>query len=213
MSSARTGKSDQSLLTPARIAISIVVLSLVATFGVSSCNSGEVTSNSSPVTSQPNPATRGAQPAAPSLILPANVLSSQLRGSDGKTIKLGDYSGKILLLNIWATWCGPCRNEIPVLVSLYSEFKPQGLEIVGLSTENADASADKVREFIQAFNINYRVGWINSEVAVPLMQGRDNIPQSFLISRDGKILKRFIGFSPVSTPPQLRQAIQDALKG
>jgi hypothetical protein len=70
-----------------------------------------------------------------------------------------------------------------------------------------------VKSFVQDYNVDYRVGWATPDVAVTLMQGRDAIPQSFLISRDGRIVKRFIGFSATATPPQIKQAIEDALKG
>ena len=85
--------------------------------------------------------------------------------------------------------------------------------MVGLSTENADRTEAGVKDFVREFQIDYRIGWVTPEVAETLMQGRDAIPQSFLISRDGHILKRFVGFSPSSTPPLIRQAITDALKG
>ena len=118
-----------------------------------------------------------------------------------------------MLLNLWATWCGPCRMEIPELVKVYKEYREKGVEVVGLSTENPEASAEGVRRFVQEFEMDYRVGWSPPEVSIALMQGRDAIPQSFVISRDGRVLKRFIGFNYQSTPPQLRQAIEDALKG
>ncbi len=114
-------------------------------------------------------------------------------------------------MNLWATWCQPCRLEIPELVKLHKEFRSQGLEIVGLSTENPERSAESVRNFVQDFDMDYRVGWATNEVAIGLMQGRDSIPQSFVISRDGHVLKRFIGFNPVTTPGQIREAIQEAL--
>jgi hypothetical protein len=83
--------------------------------------------------------------------------------------------------------------------------------MVGLSTENPDDSAESVREFVQNYNVDYRVGWSGPDVAVALMQGRDAIPQSFVISRNGRIVKRFIGFNPMLTPTQMRDAIQEAL--
>jgi thiol-disulfide isomerase/thioredoxin len=136
-----------------------------------------------------------------------------MKAVTGTPIKLSDYSGKVVLLNLWATWCGPCRMEIPELVKVYKEYREKGVEVVGLSTENPEASAEGVRRFIQEFEMDYRVGWSPPEVSIALMQGRDAIPQSFVISRDGRVLKRFIGFNYQSTPPQLRQAIEDALKG
>ena len=150
-------------------------------------------------------------PAAARCALAANVAEAELRAVTGAPIKLADYSGKVLLVNLWATWCGPCRLETPELVKLHKEFRAQGLEVVGLSTEDPDDSADSVREFVHNFNVDYRVGWSGPQVAIALMQGRDAIPQSFVISRSGKIVKRFIGFSPISTPDQIREAIQEAL--
>ena len=66
-------------------------------------------------------------------------------------------------------------------------------------------------EFMREFDVDYQIGWATREVAITLMQGRTSIPQSFIIARDGRILKRFIGFNPESTPPQLKQALEEAL--
>ena len=117
------------------------------------------------------------------------------------------------MVNLWATWCGPCRSEIPELVKLYQEFHPKGLEVVGLSTENPDASAQGVQKFVSDFSMNYRVGWATPEVATTLMQQRNAIPQSFVISRDGRVLTRFVGFNAIETPVKLRKAVEEALNG
>lgn len=204
---------QRPLWTPARLAFSIVVLSLFAAVGVSSCNSNdEVRTNTSNSTTNV-PSSKNV-PAAPAALtaLPVNVLDAELQALNGAPIKLSNYSGKVLVLNLWATWCGPCRKETPELVNLYKENRARGLEVVGLSTEiPPEASADKVRQFVQDYQVNYRIGWITHELAITLMQGRDSIPQSFVIGRDGRIIKRFIGFSPASTPLQLKEAIEQAL--
>jgi peroxiredoxin len=101
--------------------------------------------------------------------------------------------------------------ETPELVKLHQEFRSQGVEIIGLSTENPDDSEESVREFVHNYNVDYRVGWSGQEVASALMQGRDAIPQSFVISRTGRIVKRFVGFNPQVTPGQIREALQEAL--
>ena len=197
---------------PYRMAITLLVFSLLAAFGVSSCNS---TGDKPVVETKPRavikPANNApAQPALPTL--PSNVLNAELRASSGAPIKLSNYTGKVLVVNLWATWCQPCRVEIPELVKLYKEYRSKGVEVVGLSTEDPDASEERVRTFVKDHNVDYRVGWATNEVALTLMQGRDSIPQSFVISRNGNIVKRFIGFSLTATPPQLKQAIEDALK-
>jgi glutathione peroxidase-family protein len=205
---------QKSLWTPARLALSIVVLSLFAAFGVSSCNSNDevrVDSPNPPKTNPPKPNV----PAAPAVLttLPPSVLDTELKALNGGPIKLSSYAGKVLVVNLWATWCGPCRRETPELVKLYTENRSRGLEVVGLSTENPVESAEKVRRFVQDFDVNYRIGWATPEVAITLMQGRDAIPQSFVIGRDGRVIKRFIGYNPTTTPPQLKEAIEQALNG
>jgi peroxiredoxin len=194
--------------TPLRLVSTLVVMTLVALLIVSSCNSNDATPTKTPVSSSSGP-----RDAAGTVLnsLPPDVLDAELRAANGSPIKLSDYSGKVLLVNLWATWCGPCRSETPELVKLHKEFQPRGVEMVGLSTENPDASAESVRQFVRTYNVDYHVGWATREVAIILMQGRDSIPQSFIISREGRIMRRFIGFNPVSTPPQLRQALEDAL--
>lgn len=204
--------TKEHFYTPARLALTVLVLSLVAMFGASSCNStDEIGTRDTARTGSANPSRAGSAAPADAPALPATVRDVEMKALAGSPIKLSDYGGKVLLLNVWATWCGPCRLEIPELVKLYNEYRSKGLEVVGLSTEDPEASVESVRSFVQAFNMDYRVGWINPQVGATLAQGRDAIPQSFIISRDGRILKRFVGFSASSTPPQLRQAIEDAL--
>ncbi len=213
MSKNKHTKTEKRLWTPARIAFTLVVLSLFAAFGISSCTSKDekpVAPRPAVVASKTAPAPKNAAPAALTA-LPANVIDVELRAVTGAPIKLSSYAGKVLVVNLWATWCGPCRLETPELIKLYKEFRSQGLEVVGLSTENPDASAEAVRKFVQDFNVDYRVGWATNDVSLTLMQGRDAIPQSFVISRSGRVLKRFVGFNQVNTPPQIRAAIEEAL--
>jgi cytochrome c biogenesis protein CcmG, thiol:disulfide interchange protein DsbE len=221
----KTLGTGEAFWTPARLGFTIVVLSLVAAFGVSSCTSsderrpepraaGAPRENSTPVLKTTPPAlASGPAAPAPALVitLPADVVDVELRSVSGAPIKLSKYAGKVLLVNLWATWCGPCRMETPELVKLYKEFRSQGLEVVGLSTENPDVTTDAVKQFIQDYDVNYRVGWATPEVSISLMQGREAIPQSFVVSRSGRVVKRFVGFNPVETPVLIKEAIQEAL--
>jgi len=213
-------KTENKLWTPARIVFTIAVLSLFAAFGISSCSSGDEKRDLPPSVAV-NPA-RPANPAVPPaktappprpamLTLPANIVDAELKAVSGDPIKLSKYSGKVLLVNLWATWCGPCRAEIPELIKLHKEYRAQGFEVVGLSTENPEESEEKVKKFVQDFNVSYRIGWATADVAIPLMQGTDSIPQSFVIGRDGRVVKRFVGFNPQSTPPLLKEAVETAL--
>ena len=143
--------------------------------------------------------------------LPKKVLEAELKSALGGSFRLSDYSGSVLVVTLWATWCGPCRLETPALVKLHEQFLPEGVQIVELSPEDPEASDAAVREWIHDYGVPYRVGWATPKVATSLMQGRDAIPQCFVISRSGRIVKRFIGFNPTVTPPLLELAIRDAI--
>lgn len=201
---------DVKFWTPLRLVSTVIVLGLLAAFGVSSCNSNDPPAAAPRVEVKPGTAPRRA--ANPSLtMLPRLVLDAENKATSGAPIKLANYSGKVLLVNLWATWCTPCRIETPELVKLHKEFQSRGVELIGLSTEDPEASAETVRDFMREYEVDYQIGWATREVAQTLMQGRTSIPQSFVIARDGRIVKRFIGFDPDVTPPQLKKALEDAL--
>lgn len=140
-------------------------------------------------------------------------MNTELTALDGSKFKLADYRGKILLVNLWATWCGPCRSEIPDLVKVSQEFKAKGVEIIGLTSEDPDVFEETVKDFVREYMVTYKIGWAEQSFCLDLMQGqvRNNIPQSFVISRDGRVLKRFVGFNKYETPVKLRQALEEAV--
>lgn len=195
--------------SPLRVVSTIIVLGLLAVFAATSCNSNDRESTAAPAKSS-NATAPGVAEAAP-ITVPSVVLDTEMQGSNGEPIKLSNYSGKVLVINLWATWCGPCRNETPELVRLYKEYQSQGLEVIALSTEDPVRSAESVEQFVREYKVNYPVGWATREVAIALMGSRTSIPQNFIVTRDGRIKKRFIGFHPIKTPPQLKQAIEEAL--
>ncbi len=107
---------------------------------------------------------------------------------------LSDLRGKVLLVNLWATWCAPCRFETPFLQSLYGEYRERGLEVVGISVDDAGFE-DTVREFTGEHGVTYTI------LHDPGMSSMDayhavGLPASYLIDRDGTI--RFVRIGPVS---------------
>ncbi len=114
---------------------------------------------------------------------------------DGKKVSLSQFKGKVVLLNFWATWCGPCKAEIPGFVELQAQYK-NDLVILGLSV---DDPADKAKAFADQYKVNYPMvlGLGHDEIqdAYGPIYG---IPASFLISRDGKVCKRHLGIAPKS---------------
>ena len=114
----------------------------------------------------------------------------ELKSLDGRTVKLSDFHGKVVVLNFWATWCAPCRVETPWLVDLYRQYKEQGLEVVGISMDDADQ--EHVADFVKEMGINYTVLMGNHAVG-DAYGGLRFLPQTFFIGRDGKIIKHSFG--------------------
>lgn len=123
---------------------------------------------------------------------PAN-LDFTIKDLDGKQVELASFKGKVLLLNFWATWCGPCKAEIPGFVELQAKYRDQ-LTVIGYSV---DDTAEKARAFAQQYKMNY---------PILLGEGREDvqdafgpiwgIPASFLISKDGRVCKKHLGIAP-----------------
>lgn len=216
--SVRTG---QSFWTPGRAALTLVVVGLLSALGVSSCNSSDVTNTNAPANAAPanrlatNPPPRTVPPVPAVINLPQNLRDKQMKTLEGESLKLGDYADKVLIVNIWATWCGPCRLEMPELVKMNNEYKSRGLVVLGLATTyNEHNDPVHVKDYIREQKIPYKIIWDDGTLAQPLVQlvqGRSVIPQSFVISRDGRILKHFQGFDPSRTAAEMRQAVEDAL--
>ena len=223
--SRESNQAAQKFWTPGRLVLSVVVLGLIAAFTLSSCNSNDqqaqpgVAKSSSPATT----ASPGAQApvqnnAAPLAFvsLPPAVRDTKLQTLDGESLKLSDYGDKVLIVNLWATWCGPCRKEMPELVKMSNEYKARGLVVLGLATTYNEQSGglQGVKDYVREQKVPYKIIWDDGTLASPLVdavRGRQVIPQSFVISRDGRILKHFTGFSELSTPALMRQAVEDAL--
>jgi thiol-disulfide isomerase/thioredoxin len=109
--------------------------------------------------------------------------------ADGKPLTLSSYRGKIVLLDFWATWCIPCREEIPHFVELQEKYGDQGLQIIGVSM---DDSPDPVRPFAQQFRMNYPIVMGNAKIGEEY-GGVLGLPIAFLLDRDGRIVKKHIG--------------------
>ena len=107
----------------------------------------------------------------------------------GKSLQLTDFRGKVVLLDYWATWCAPCKIEVPHLVELQKKYGPQGLQIIGISMDDDSAT---VQTFAREFAVNYPIAMGNAQLA-EAYGGVLGLPVAFLIDRDGRIVKRMDG--------------------
>ncbi len=111
------------------------------------------------------------------------------------SFNLAKLKGKVVVLDFWATWCGPCRMEIPSFVKLYPVYHPKGLEIVGLTVEAPSSQpAGYFGDFLKSFNINYPIGF--SSEATSRAYGIQSIPATYFIDKAGKVAAVFVGTHP-----------------
>jgi len=116
-------------------------------------------------------------------------LDFALRTIEGKEVRLRDYAGKVVLVNIWAPWCGPCRAETPGFVSLYEKYKGKGFEIISVAVNTNESD---VKSFISQHGVRWLVG-ISDAIATKFRTTA--IPDNFLLGPDGRIVKHWVGFT------------------
>lgn len=128
-----------------------------------------------------------------------------LKGADGKTVTLSALKGKVVLVNFWATWCGPCRAEVPGFMEVYEKYKSKGFEIVGISLD--EEGWQVVNPFVQRYKVTYPIV-IGSGKLVESYGGFDVIPTTFLVDKNGAIVKEHIGYmSKEELEKQLRSLL------
>jgi thiol-disulfide isomerase/thioredoxin len=145
-----------------------------------------------------------------------SVAGDELVQPDGKKIKFGDLKGKVVLVDIWATFCGPCRAQAPRLAALDQKYRDKGFMVVGL---NIDEVKDRglVKDFMQEAGITYTVAYPSDSMQRAFMDGTEDgtgyapIPQLFLISREGKLVEHLIGSDPRHSMADLEEAIAKQL--
>jgi thiol-disulfide isomerase/thioredoxin len=134
------------------------------------------------------------KPASEYPLLPAAVLNSEVKNLDGTTFSISDKKGKVILLNMWATWCAPCREEMPTLVRLQDTYRDKGFEVIGLNTEEND-TREKIERFAEEMKLNYTLVWADLQLQNELVKISQfgGIPQSFLVDREGRLRGIFKG--------------------
>jgi peroxiredoxin len=125
-----------------------------------------------------------------------------LQSLDGKAVRLADFRGKAVLLNFWATWCQPCKIEMPWFEEMQKQYGPQGLQVVGIAMD--DAGKEEISKFVKQMGVNYPI-LIGTESVGDAYGGVQFLPSTFFINRDGKMVDRIFGLKS-------RSEIEDDIK-
>ena len=131
-------------------------------------------------------------------------------GDAGKRSIFSDFRGKVLILDFYATWCGPCRRSIPHLVSLQKIHEAQGLQVIGLNVGGPEDLAE-VPAFAAEFGIQYPLAIPDDDLVMFLMADNDGIPQTFVFDRQGQLVERLTGFGSTSAE-KIDRAVEAALQ-
>lgn len=129
-----------------------------------------------------------------------------LYAPDGRRVALSDFRGKVVVLNFWATWCTPCRVEMPWLVELYERYRHSGLEVLGVAMD--DDGLETVKKFVEHFKVDYTI-LLKDRAMTNAYGGARYLPQTFIIGHDGIILSQRIG---MRTRAEFESDIKQALR-
>jgi thiol-disulfide isomerase/thioredoxin len=146
------------------------------------------------------------------LFLPESLRQRQINNLDSGSFRFADFHGKVVVINLWASWCGPCRREVPEYERVRKAFAGRDVEFIGLTTEDPRTSSDNVKKFLRDISFGFRLGWADGETARTLMNGRNSIPQTLVIDADGRVVNHWSGYSPGHSGDKLKQTIAQALQ-
>jgi len=160
----------------------------------------------------PEPEPKPVAAAAELLFLPESLRERPIDAFDSGSFRFADFLGKVVVVNIWASWCGPCRREVPEYEKVRQAFAGRAVEFIGLTPENPHTSSDRVKRFVRDVSFSFRLGWADRETARTLMGGQAGIPQTLVIDADGRVLSHWTGYSPRRSGEKLKQSIDHALE-
>jgi thiol-disulfide isomerase/thioredoxin len=201
-----SGIRENQIVAPLRRCVKILFCGLLLFTGCNS-NDPQTSSTNTPVIS--NPPTGTTYPMPPTGRA-ASLANMGWESSDGRRSVFSEYRGKVLVLDFYATWCGPCRESVPHLVGLQKKYEKQGLVVVGLNV-GGPGDQQKVPAFAKEFGIQYALAEPDEELATFLLANNNAIPQTFVFDRQGQLVQRFTGYGP-GTGEYIDDAVETGLK-
>ena len=129
--------------------------------------------------------------------------------ADGRRVRLEDLRGQVVVLDFWATYCPPCREEIPHLVRLQKQHGPKGLKVVGLNV-GGEEDRPKVPDFVRQYGIQYQLADPDDATVRLFLAQDDSIPQTFVLDRRGRLVRHFVGYDE-EVASELEAAVEQAL--
>src|ERR1700754_3710489 len=140
-----------------------------------------------PVNPEPEPRPEVRSAPAELTFIPESLRDREIKSIDNGSFRLSDFGGKVIVINIWASWCGPCRREVPEYEKVRKAYAGRNVEFIGLTAEDPRTAGDKVNKFVHDVNFGFRLGWVDRETARILMDGKGAIPRTLVLDSEGRI--------------------------
>lgn len=179
--------------------LSNIALAAAAAILITACTdtTGNVANSGNSATSKP-PTTKPAPKSTDYPPLPTAVSDAEFEMIDGTKSKISDRKGKVLLINLWATWCGPCRAEMPHLVEMQNMYGDKGFQVLGLDIGNNDGQPERIEDiqrFATGMKLNYELARIPGDLVGKFnrVSNFNAVPQSYLVDREGRLRGVFLG--------------------
>jgi thiol-disulfide isomerase/thioredoxin len=143
--------------------------------------------------------------------IPSQIMTAELQEVDGSAAVRLSNENRVIVLGMWAAWCGPCRFQMPELDNIKRKYHARGLDVVGLVSLEGHANSEEVLQYLRQMRVAFKSLWITKDISERLDPDH-LLPITFVITNDGTVIRTFLGWDNKKTPRLLRKAVKEALK-
>lgn len=196
--------------------LALFVIFAIAISGLNACSSSQQTASNGNAANTVKTNSQTSETKSSSFPpLPSGIADAAIELPDGTITKASDHKGKVILLNLWGVWCGPCREEMPHLAELQAKYGDRGFEVLGLNIGDQNGSPEdfgKIKIAGDQMKINYPLGRIQNESIKQyyLLSRQEAVPQTVLVDRDGRLRGVFVGGGP-TVMNSISQSVEKAM--